>query len=710
MAVRMRSAQALLLGVSTLALLASAVPRALAQGTIALDAINVLATKTEERTTDSLAAVSSVREEAISRAMSQKVSDVLRGIPGLWISERGDDPSTAINIRGLQDFGRVNVLIDGARQNFQRSGHNANGMFYLEPELLSGADVVRGPVANIYGSGAIGGVVSFQTKDVKDILKPGERWGTLLHAQAGSNGGQIMMSGFTAAQTAMVDGIAGVVSRKQNNFTVGRHGQAIANMPAPGTEAVNTYGHTWSELAKLTVRPAAGHEVKIGGIGYQSDYRTPWTTSATATVYDTNVDNTTFTGKWSYKRPEDRLFDFNISAYMNETDTRQTIVQPAGTRGNRRSFNIDTKGIDAHNTSRFDTGGFRHALTYGGDYFRDDVTVIDPNGTGALFTPSGQRTVSGAFAQLKTNYSTWLEWINAVRYDSYELKGGTAALDGDRISPKSTLGITPVPWLTVYGTYAEGYRAPAVTETLVTGTHPPFGPPLYVCPDGTAGLFCFLPNPTLKPETGKTIEAGLNLRHDGVLTPNDRIRAKFNVFRNDVTDYIEGVQFGPVTNLPGFGPVFQFFQYQNIAKARIKGIEFEGTYDAGTWFVELSGHRIRGTDQQTGAPLRTIPPDMIATTFGMRWFERRLTTGVRWVSVARKDAADVPVGTPPRGSYELVNVFVSGKIKEDIEVAFGIDNLFDTYYVRYLDGLPSPGRTYKGALKIRFTEATFAGR
>ena len=62
-------------------------------------------------------------------------------------------------------------MIDGARQNFQRSGHNANGMFYLEPELISTIDIIRGPIANVFGSGAIGGITSFRTKDVEDVLQ-----------------------------------------------------------------------------------------------------------------------------------------------------------------------------------------------------------------------------------------------------------------------------------------------------------------------------------------------------------------------------------------------------------------------------------------------------------------------------------------------------------------------------------------------------------
>ena len=103
------------------------------------------------------------------------------------MQERGDEPSTSINIRGLQDFGRVAVVVDGARQNYQRTGHYANGSFFLDPELVGGIDIVRGPTANIYGSGAIGGVASFRTKDIDDVVRPGERWGVDAKTILGTN-------------------------------------------------------------------------------------------------------------------------------------------------------------------------------------------------------------------------------------------------------------------------------------------------------------------------------------------------------------------------------------------------------------------------------------------------------------------------------------------------------------------------------------------
>ena len=142
-----------------------------------LDTITVAASKTEERAIDALAPVSVVTLEQIQGRQASTLGGLLYNIPGVWVQDRGDEPSTSINIRGLQDFGRVAVVVDGARQNYQRTGHFANGSFFLNPELVGGIDIVRGPTANIYGSGAIGGVASFRTKDIEDVVRPGERWG-----------------------------------------------------------------------------------------------------------------------------------------------------------------------------------------------------------------------------------------------------------------------------------------------------------------------------------------------------------------------------------------------------------------------------------------------------------------------------------------------------------------------------------------------------
>jgi hemoglobin/transferrin/lactoferrin receptor protein len=73
----------------------------------------------------------------------------------------------------MQQEGRVVVTLDGARQDYWRVGHGS-GSFYVEPELLKSARVIKGRVSNAYGSGGIGGVVTFETKDAGDFLRASE--------------------------------------------------------------------------------------------------------------------------------------------------------------------------------------------------------------------------------------------------------------------------------------------------------------------------------------------------------------------------------------------------------------------------------------------------------------------------------------------------------------------------------------------------------
>jgi hemoglobin/transferrin/lactoferrin receptor protein len=699
-----------------------------------LDTITVAASKTEERAIDALAPVSVVTLEQIQGLQPKRLSDIFYNVPGVSFQDRGDDPASAINIRGLQDFGRVAVVVDGARQNYQRTGHNANGSFFLDPELIGGVDVVRGPTANIYGSGAIGGVVSFRTKDIEDVVRPGERWGFDMTGSYGTNKDRALGSIFAGIHAdPKTDVFGGVVYRTQGNYKDGA-----------GTEIGNTGDDIAAGLMKLTVRPAEGHEIKLGGIFQDYQYsigqqnRGPTTTAAPlasiagTSVYASNTKNYTGTLTWKYSRPDDMWFDWNASVYGNRTDNDQlktynnrittgggvcSLANPgnniSGCVGDRRGYLLDTVGIDVNNTTRFHVADFRNALTYGFDAFQDDVSTFDNRGNSNVTTPGGKRTVSGGFVQLKQNYATWLEVVSAIRYDRYDLDSSKVSTGGDRFSPKITVGVTPVAGFTPYVSYAEGYRAPSITETLISGGHATGGgPALFVCPDGTSGLFCFLPNPNLRPEVGKNKEVGLNLKYDGIFAAADSFRAKFNVFRNDVDDYIDLVPSTPVP-VPPFGSFSQFYQYQNIQHARIEGFEAETLYDAGGWFVGVAGHLMRGKNTATNIGLATITPRKVTTTAGARLLDRSLVLSMQWSSFGANN--DLPAGYLPSTAYELVNIYLTWQATKDITFTASVDNLLNQYYRPYAipgsstDGTtqndvlfssPGPGTVYKAGLKI----------
>lgn len=713
--------------------------------TQSLDTITIAASKTEERAIDALAPVSVVTLEQIQGLQPNRVGDLLRTIPGVSLQDRGDEPSTAANVRGLQDFGRVAVVVDGARQNYQRTGHNANGAFFLDPELIGGIDVVRGPTSNIYGSGAIGGLVSFRTKDVEDVVRPGERWGVEIGGMGGSNKTRGFGSTFAGIHlNPTSDMFGGLVYRNNSNYKDGS-----------GTEVGNSNAEVAAGLMKLTVRPWEGHQIKLGGIFQQYDYSigqqnrgltttaAPLAAIAGTSVYDSTVSNYTGTLNWRYNKPGDDLFDWSATFYGNRTENGQvktynnrittgggicSLGAPgnniSGCVGDIRGYRLDTVGVDVNNTSRFGYGEWRNAVTYGVDAFNDKVATFDNRGNSNVTTPGGERTVGGGFVQLKSNYSTWLEVVGAARYDHYELSSAATSSSGDRLSPKITVGFTPFAGFTPYVSYAEGYRAPSITETLIAGSHATGGGPvLFTCPDGRGGLFCFLPNPGLRPEVGKTKEAGVNLKYDGVFAQGDTFRAKFNVFRNDVDDFIDLVASRPVTVLIQVAPnTFapftgsQFYQYQNTSGARIQGVEAEAAYDAGLWFVSVAGNLLQGENKITGIGLANmIQPRKIVTTAGVRFLDRKLTLSVQWISFAANN--DVPLGYLPSTSGDLLNFYLAYNPTPDIALNFSVDNALNKYYRPFAipggstDGTtqndmlfssPGPGITFKGGMRVHF--------
>ena len=76
----------------------------------------------------------------------------------------------------------------------------------------------------------------------------------------------------------------------------------------------------------------------------------------------------------------------------------------------------------------------------------------------------------------------------------------------------------------------------------------------------------------------------------------------------------------------------------------------------------------------------------------MRLLDRKLTMAVRWQAVAAKTASEIPdrdkSGLPdfaPVDAYNLVNLYIGYQPTPDMLASFGIDNLFNQYYVQYMN-------------------------
>ncbi|WP_352778572.1 TonB-dependent receptor plug domain-containing protein [Mesorhizobium sp. M0571] len=405
-------------------------------GTTLLDKILILS-RIGETAIESLASASHVDQEQLERRMATTPNEMLFGVPGVAVQADARRVSSSINIRGLQDFGRVSVIVDGARQNFQRSDHGTQSTFYIDPELIKSVDVIRGPVANTHGSGAIGGVVFFDTKDAQDFLRPDETWAASATGRYESNG-----EGWTTSATGAYrinenwDVLGNIVYRDYDDYKDGG-----------GDTVAGTGFDVLSGLLKTTIRPSENSELKLGWIGSSDG----WTeTSGSAPVNDADLKANTFTARYNITDEDKSWLDLHINASYNKTKLDLTTLVPQNRfdpvtglpvllpAGSKSTFDIGTSGIDIWNTSRFETVGIAHELTYGGDWVGDDVETGGTAGGDSFYTPSGDRNVSGAYVQDKLTWD-WLEVIAGLRYDSYKLDSDVGETSGDRLSPRITV-------------------------------------------------------------------------------------------------------------------------------------------------------------------------------------------------------------------------------------------------------------------------------
>ena len=645
-----------------------------------LDTITISPLSNDQAVIDAIASTSLISRQQIDRIQPVTAADIFRFTPGVHASLNGDDPATSINIRGLQQYGRVAVTLDGARQDYWRVGHGS-GSFYIEPELLKQVTVIRGPVSNIYGSGAIGGVVAFETKDARDFLYDGEIWALSEKLRYESNG-----KGFLTSTTGAY--------RFNENFDV------IGNLNyRDSDEYKNGDGDyvRWtgekviSGMGKVTIRPADGHELKFG-ISRQKyeDIITGSSGSSSATLsrYDADTVVSTYTGSYTYKPDDNPFWDLSVNAYHSATDNDQFQVWQLKDYGKTRYYDVSTSGFRAHNSSRFETESLKHTVTYGMDYYklrgRSDTDNFG----------NGEQQAYGGFVQWQGEYQKWLELIGAVRYDGYKLDGTSKAtptspsqdvsLDGNRISPRLSVGITPVEGIQFYGLYAQGYRVPHMQDVFrQNGAH------------GSG----YEPNLFLKPEVATTYEAGINLRQENLLEAGDQLRTKLNIFHTDVKDYINTVKIAKYTTS------------ENVGTARLRGVELEGTYDTWWGYVNLAASY---TDAEMkdgiykGESLSNTPLHNFSAALGLKALDDRLVYGIEYQSVGKVTRA-ISNGVTVYPRTDLVNVFANWQVTDNVKLDFGVDNVFNKAYTDAQTGWATgsdieqgKGRTFKVAITGRF--------
>lgn len=641
-----------------------------ADSDVQLNTINIKTTNPQDITSRP-APVSTISKTEIKLNGREKLDTVLRSTPGVFTSINGSNPGVAVNIRGFEGSGRVNMMIDGAPQTFRTTAHDAQGYSYIDPNLLSSVDINRGAVTTEGGSG-LAGSVNFKTLGVDDVIMEGKNKGVLGRASWGSNG--VGFSEMLAGAARINEiGIVAAISRRDSNDYKNGDGLIVDES---GQELT-------SGLFKAEMKNDA-HKLTLGGVIYNNTYGTYGSFGPGSVILsEILLQNRTFTANYNYNPADNDLIDLSVNAYHNFT--KLTYQKGSRTTIGREITNEST-GISVANTSRFTFNDLYLDWKYGLEYNHDNTGgfKVGPN---PIDSTSDRAAI---FTQAEWAYGD-LQVLTGLRYDYFKLENDEAGVknsDG-RLNPKVTVAYNVTNWLQPYVTYAHSSRAPTLQETMLGGE--------------AHGNGSMQANPNLQPENQRGWEFGLNIAHSNLLTPEDNIKLKANYYTMRVENYIASAYI-PDPSAPN-NPRAGYRQFINTpGTSDVSGFELEAQYDAGFAFggIAYTHAKSKLPEQTPGLGANQyLPENIITLNAGARFLDRKLETGIRYQHVSSGETLTSPgAKTDP---YDLVDIFATYKFNENVDLSLKVTNLFDKQYTPSLSTYGSgQGRTFVVATQFQF--------
>ena len=132
-------------------------------------AVVVSASRTPQSSLEVGSALSIISQEELEAKQIRLVSDALRAVPGLAVNRAGPAGTlTQLRIRGAEANHTV-VLIDGVKINDPFSSEV--DFAHLMAADIERIEILRGPQSVLYGSEAIGGVISIFTKKASEATQ-----------------------------------------------------------------------------------------------------------------------------------------------------------------------------------------------------------------------------------------------------------------------------------------------------------------------------------------------------------------------------------------------------------------------------------------------------------------------------------------------------------------------------------------------------------
>lgn len=135
----------------------------LAPSVVELDPIVVSATGESERLARTPLAIGTVRRDELASARPAHPSEIMNRMAGVWVNVTGGEGHTTA-IRQPMTTDPVYLYLEDGIPSRSTGFFNHNALYEINLPQAEGIEVIKGPGTALYGSDAIGGVVSASTR------------------------------------------------------------------------------------------------------------------------------------------------------------------------------------------------------------------------------------------------------------------------------------------------------------------------------------------------------------------------------------------------------------------------------------------------------------------------------------------------------------------------------------------------------------------
>lgn len=558
------------------------------------------------------------------------------------------------------------VLVDGQKMAGNVSG--STDVSRINMNNVKRIEILKGAASSLYGSDAIGGVINIITEQPKNSITAS----SYTKYEEYNQFEQALAADFT---TKKFGSYTTYNRRQSDGWQLNPEAVTVKNgepgKPSPTVRQASDKFFSNVVTQKFVVNPTKSLSMYANGSFYNKETRRP-STELDKSGYDYDIVSKTYNFGVGAKYLLGNSNYVGLDLYNDNYESNNKYIADTKTdKKGEKSLNQKQHYYTANLKGVFKLGKY-NKLSTGLEYVNDNLENPD-----ALTEKKSVYTMS-VYAQDELDILNGLQAVVGVRY-VYHQKFGS------RLTPKATLMYTLGP-VNARVSYSAGFRAPTLKELY------------YVKEKGST---MSMGNPDLKPE--KSNYYSLNLEY-----VNKYFTAAVTGYINDVKDLISLEVVEDPTTIPGYNPKYTYKMYQNVASARVKGVDVTLRSYLGAGFTVGGGYSyVYARDLDADKPLaRSVAHSgNVNANWGHTWGKYGLNVNLvshlqskRYESSQEEAPGYSLWNLTIRNSFNCFGYFI-------IEPSIGINNIFnykdDRYYGYYYSTL-SPGRTIFGSLLIKF--------